>query len=134
MAVTLNIRRKPEENERLRLSEHMTAAKFDEQVRGTFVGQAHFAGTGPKGKTCRECLHWHKVKRVRIQGTDRFIDEAAPPGYFSDKHPEKPGELKKARCNRPIMNKAKRQIPHFAMACRLFEPNDNPPPETRPEK
>lgn len=32
--------------------------ELDRQVRQTFEGQAHFAGTGPKGATCGNCRHW----------------------------------------------------------------------------
>lgn len=29
--------------------------KTDELMRGTVAGMAHFAGTGPSGKTCGDC-------------------------------------------------------------------------------
>lgn len=58
----------------------------------------------------------------------------ADPGYFGKKHNLTPLGLKKAKCNRPIMNKANRLIPHGAKACRLFEPAEHPLPARRPEQ
>jgi hypothetical protein len=56
---------------------------------------------------------------------------AVPPGYFGAKHKTSPLEIKKAKCCRPIANKANRLIPHCAKACRLFEPADTVLPEKK---
>ena len=32
--------------------------ELDRQVRQTYAGQAHWAGTGPQGATCGKCSHW----------------------------------------------------------------------------
>ena len=41
-------------------NDHLTApnATLAEQVRASVPGMAHFALTGPAGRTCRECEHW----------------------------------------------------------------------------
>lgn len=64
-----------------------------------------------------------------------YEEESILPGYFSKRHKKTPCELKKAKCYRPILNKANRLIPHHASACRLFEPSANPPaPKREPKK
>lgn len=45
----------------LNFSEHLTPAQFDSPIRSTYLGQAHIAGTGPSGTTCRECVFWRRV-------------------------------------------------------------------------
>lgn len=111
------------------LNEYLTKASFDAAIRETFIGQAHIAGTGPAGTTCRQCTHFHRWRRDKETGRDAIV----PPGYYSKRHKESPLELKKAYCNRPILNKARRLIPHVAKSCRLFEKNPTPPPITKPE-
>lgn len=118
----------------IEVNKGLKSAPHDAAIRATFLGQAHIAGTGPQGKTCRECVHWHVWSRVKI-GRD-YETRPAPPSYFSHRHAEHPGEIKRARCNYPIMNKAKRAVPHHAGACRMFEQSDHvlpakmdPPPQ-----
>lgn len=109
------------------INPHLKRHDHDDMIEKTFLGQAHIAGTGPKGKTCRECEWWHGHKGQH-------------PGYYSHKHKDKPLEAKKANCNRPIANKPKKRIPHYAIACRLFVENPNPmpgktdPPPPKPKK
>lgn len=105
--------------EHLLFSEHLTAKDVHRPIAETYLGQAHIAGTGPEGKTCRECIFWHVWKSRKVSGGTEKIP--ADPGYFGKRHAKTPSELKKARCNRPILNKANRLIPHTAKACRLFE-------------
>lgn len=115
----------------------LTSAPHDAAIRATYLGQAHIAGTGPEGKTCRECIFWHAWTRVKVG--KEYESRPAPPSYFSFRHADHPGELKRARCNFPIINKAKRAVPHHASACRMFEQQDMPlpakldppPPKTR---
>jgi hypothetical protein len=133
MTVTLNIAKKREPREHLLFGEHLTEAKFDGQIRDTFLGQAHIAGTGPSGRTCRECRYWHAWKNKNNSPFSENPPTPVPPGYFSKSHDENPNGLKKARCNRPVLNKAKKAIPHFAKSCRLFEENPEPPPIVRPK-
>jgi len=97
----------------------LTASENDEAVRRTFLGQAHIAGTGPAGKTCRECRFWHKWK-----WGEEGERVACAPGYRN-------GHIKPAWCTRPILNKARRLVPAKAAACRLFEPSENVPPATK---
>lgn len=113
--------------EHLLFSEHLTAAKPDAAIRETFLGQAHIAGTGPEGKTCRECAHWHAWKNARNSPYGDNPPTPCAPGYYNKKHKTRAGEIKKARCNRPILNKANRLIPHFAKSCRLFVESECPP-------
>ena len=119
--------------EHLLFSEHLTANEIHKPISETFLGQAHIAGTGPEGKTCRECRFWHawKWRKLESGAYERF---AVDPGYFGKKHKLTPLGLKKAKCNRPIMNKANRLVPHCAKACRLFEPSEAAPPIVRPEQ
>lgn len=117
--------------EHLQFGEHLTSAPFDNPIKNTFLGQAHIAGTGPEGTTCRECVHWHKVRRFRDRADGVVREEIAPVEYFGPKHGASPCELKKQYCMRPILNKAKRLIPHHALSCRPFEASENPPQAKR---
>lgn len=100
-------------HDHLSLTPHLTPAKHDAAIKQTFLGQAHIAGTGPAGTTCRECVFFH------VKGKS--------PGHYAKRHPEA-FTLKRGYCNRPMLNKPWRKIPHYAGACRLFEQNENPPP------
>jgi len=52
----------------LLFSEHMTAKEVHRPIAETFLGQAHIAGTGPEGRTCRECRFWHAWKWRKLVG------------------------------------------------------------------
>lgn len=110
----------------IRINEHLKSAPHDAALLKTFIGQAHIAGTGPEGKTCRDCQYWQSKDPKRAR--------------YSFKHAAKPGELKPSRCKYPIMNKAPRTIPHDAGACRFFEQADQPlpvkidPPPPKPKR
>jgi hypothetical protein len=93
-------------------------ARFDAALKATHLGQAHIAGTGPEGKTCRECRFFGLLNRE---------GEIASPGYYG-KSSEFANCLKQARCHKPIPHKPKRRFPHHALACRLFEQDDSPFP------
>lgn len=114
--------------EHLLFSEHMTPHPCDGPIKETFLGQAHIAGTGPEGTTCRECVFWHKHKHTK--------DGPAPcgPGWQGKRHTTRPLELKKAWCNRPIINKAERLIPHSAKSYRLFIAAEHPLPIKRSDQ
>ena len=133
MGVSLEISHKRGPREHLMFSDHMTEAKFDTPIRETYLGQAHIAGTGPEGTTCRECKYWHAWKNTRNSPYSENPPTPVAPGYYSKNEEERANEIKKARCNRPIANKARKAIPHFAKACRLFVASENPPPAKRPE-
>ncbi len=106
--------------EHLLFSDHLTSKEVHRPIAETYLGQAHIAGTGPAGTTCRECKFWCLIKH-RKDSFGNYQEHSVHPGYFSPKHAKAPGEAKKAKCNRPILNKAKRLIPHHAKSCRLFE-------------
>lgn len=75
-------------------------------IRDTPPGMAHWMGTGPAGKTCRECT---------------FFD--------ADGH-DAAGMLKAARCKKhtALMNgRQGPKIKHANASCRFFHENLNPP-------
>jgi hypothetical protein len=103
----------------LSLSAALTKAYGNEDsIRKTFGGMAHFAGTGPEGKTCRECIHW---------------------AYKRDGYHAKSGKhanmIKPQRCLRYSQlsqGKAGEAVPAQASACKYFEQSDQIRPLTRP--
>ena len=111
---------------------------FDIELNGnleaTFIGQAHFGGSGPTGRTCRECQLWHVLKNASRGAA------ASPqaPGYYK-RRAKTPYELKPAKCHAKVPNKAPERIPHYASACRHFVENSNAPaarmePPKRPRR
>lgn len=58
------------------LQDHLTASPVDAFARASYPGMAHFAGTGPRGKTCRECLffnygpHDYRAKNGKYRGAN----------------------------------------------------------------
>ena len=107
----------------LEFSKHLTAATFDEKIKNTFLGQVHIAGTGPSGKTCRECFFYQYVHKGRV----------APYEYYGGGNKETARQLKKCRCTYPMPHKAKRGFPHWAKSCSLFQQSKNPPPSVDPK-
>lgn len=93
--------------------------EWDSRFQQTHVGQVHFAGTGPKGRTCRECKFYG-------QNAKRWPDYYEA-GASRD-------QLMQATCGKPMPGKVRRKFPHSALACSLFEPIDNPPPVNRPKE
>jgi len=81
------------------------------QVDLTHDGQAHWAGTGPANKTCRECAHFCADRRYSAASVSHAKGELTPA----------PCRLYRRRTGRL------RNIPHRAVACKYFEQNDNPP-------
>lgn len=107
---------------KMELTPHLTKVPSHDSIARTYIGQAHIAGTGPEGRTCRECRWWFNAKGK---------GGAKPPAYHGPKHPTSPNGLKPAICHRPIANKPRRTIPHDGLACRLFEENPSPPSPLR---
>lgn len=103
---------------RFRVTDKRKRLDVDERIESTFVGQAHFAGTGPEGATCHQCKFWW----------NGFECGKWPPSYH-----KKTGELRKARCNYPVRGKSPRRIPAVAPACRLFDPVAEAPPLMNPD-
>jgi hypothetical protein len=88
------------------ISAKLTATSREELI--TWKGMAHFAGTGPRGRTCRECLSWDWRAERRLAN----------------------GHLKEARCKKFSENsqgKKGRKVPDNAEACRHFEFNSDAP-------
>lgn len=46
----------------LEFGRFLTTSETDHAIRRTFLGQAHIAGTGPAGKTCRECAFFGNME------------------------------------------------------------------------
>lgn len=104
---------------------HLTHSENIEGVECTHLGQAHFANTGPVGKTCRECSFWGKRK---LNDDGRL--EASNPEYEGSASDDLM-HLRNAPCNYEIMNKATKYVPHDAGACRLFNQSSNSPVASR---
>lgn len=100
------------------INEELHRTRHDNRFAMTHLGQAHLAGTGPKGKTCRECVYWGR----KLEGG------VVPPQYSSTKK-----TLNQGGCHYSIPGKSSRTFPHYAGACRFFEQHDAPPPVTDPE-
>jgi hypothetical protein len=85
---------------------------LDAAARVTFPGQAHFACTGPQGRTCRECLNWQ-------HGAWDYHSKIG-------KHH---GLIKPATCAKyqMITQKVGAKIPDDAGACKYFEFNKETP-------
>lgn len=94
------------------IQDHLTAAPVDALARASFPGMAHFAGTGPRGKTCRECLFWkHGAHDYRSKaGKYRGLIEPASCGKY-----------------RAITLSEGSKIPDDAASCKYFETNEAPP-------
>lgn len=86
--------------------------EWETAYRKTFPGQAHLAGSGPEGKTCRECRLFSNEGRYSAN---------------SAKHP--PNSLKPGHCRKytVLMKRQGAKFPHSARACRHFEQNETPP-------
>ena len=94
------------------IQDHLTAGPVDTLARATHPGMAHFAGTGPALKTCRECLFWnHKLYDYRAKG---------------GKHR---GLILPADCKkyRQMTQQVGAKIPDDAAACKYFDENTSPP-------
>ena len=80
----------------MNISSHLTSDDFDAVARRTPIGAAGWSGTGPEGKTCRQCRHYEACGRGRNGGcrlycTFMHVKKAPPiPGatpscrYFED--------------------------------------------------
>ena len=76
----------------------------DRQFAATKPGQAHLAGTGPEGMSCRQCVHWGSKRKDGLPGPQVY----------------------RAQCGKYIdLTKVKTApaVPRDAAACRHFEPN-----------
>ena len=98
---------------------HLTVIDLDlENKRArTPPGMAHWAGTGPSGTTCRECL------------------EYSDNGYYSA-NSKYGSTLKPGTCHRyeKMMNKEGPSIPYNTASCKYFLLNDTPKPIQQPQR
>lgn len=81
----------------------------------TFPGMAHFARSGPEGKTCRHCLSW--------TGCGGETGYYAKKGIYG-------GQLKPRSCVRyrtMMQDEIGPGVPHTAPACKYFSENTSPP-------
>lgn len=85
---------------------------FDARGARTYPGMAHWGGSGPNEKTCRECVH--------------FLS----PGYFEASNARTPNRLKDGRCGKykAMMSEEGAAFPPDASACRFFSENPSAPP------
>lgn len=101
----------------LKFGEHLNPLPHEAGIRATFLGQAHIAGTGPDGKTCRECAFYGLY----------LGREIVDPGHYSKKDKTRAGLLKNGSCHRFKHLKSNKRFTHEAKACLLFEQCENPP-------
>lgn len=87
------------------------------QLSKTHKGMAHFAGTGPKGETCRTCVHFGM----------------GPLDYYAASNKTHGPTLKPAPCAKfkSLMGFKGADIPHHASACSHHRKSENPPPIAR---
>jgi hypothetical protein len=79
--------------------------QFNEMVRNTPSGMAYWAGSGPEGKTCRECRNLGKAQ------------------YSTS------GMLKATKCDKytELSYREGKAIPYDSRACKYFIQSENPP-------
>lgn len=80
--------------------------QFQAMVKETPSGMAYWAGTGPQGRTCRECVMYKAD------------------GYNAS------NLLKPAKCRKytELSHREGKSFPHDSKACKYFEANESPPP------
>jgi hypothetical protein len=71
----------------------------------TYAGQAFFAGTGPAGRTCGQCMRW------LFHGFDKW-------GFANSSKCSKTEEMSPRHAV---------PVPYAAGACKYFEENPSPP-------
>ena len=92
----------------LKFDTNLTRGSVDHLAAKTHIGMAHFAGTGPAGVSCRECIHWASKRDYYARG---------------GKHGP---TLKPSPCIR--FGRGREPVPHHAAAaCKYFEPNPAAP-------
>ena len=100
------------------MTSHLTVLDpvLEKHIAVTPPGMAHWAGTGPDGTSCRQCLFF------------------ASNGYYSanSKHGD---TLKPSPCKQyqKMMNRIGPPIRYETASCKYFEPNPTPPSIKQPE-
>ena len=90
------------------IQDHLTPSPIDVLARASHPGMAHFAGTGPQLRTCRECIFWEH-----------------DPHDYRAKTGKHRGLIEPALCRkyRQITLQVGAKVPDDAAACRYFEEN-----------
>ncbi len=96
--------------------DHLTQpdAELGERIRATPDGMAFWAGSGPAGKTCRECSHWSGGSR------------SAETGDLNDARCDQYARMTRAALL--IENAPRYDIPHATAACKYFDAAPDAPP------
>jgi hypothetical protein len=95
------------------MSDHLTVVdqKLEHQIRATQPGMAHWAGSGPPLKTCRECVFFENNGFYARNGKHR-------------------GALQPGRCKKyqaMMQGRAGNKIDHWLSSCKYYKANENPP-------
>lgn len=93
-----------------------TVEELREQLRTTHKGMMEVAGSGPAGKTCRECREWMQ------QGWHAASNARHGPTL-------KPAPCAAYKRHTGVLGAA---VPHEARACKHFHPNPAAPPRIDP--
>lgn len=102
---------------------HLTEPRgesFTSMLQRTHPGMAHFAGTGPAGLTCRQCVFW----------SVGALDWHSAGGKHG-------GALKARGCRaytKFTMGKTGQKVPHDAHVCKHYEASTDAPTIRRPNK
>lgn len=92
-------------------------ADLEKKRNATYPGMAHFAGTGPAGKTCRECIFW--------TGCGERVRYYAKGGVHG-------GVIRPQACAKykELMREVGPAVPFTALACKYFAETATPFPIT----
>lgn len=105
------------------------------RIASTHPGQAHWAGTGPPGRICGECIeHWGamRVYHKAAPGSANWVLAAPRPRYCRvTGHLEPTSCDKRTRLLAPVKPIA---VPPGAAACAYFRENPTPPPLLKPAR
>ena len=77
----------------------------------TEKGQAHWGGTGPTAKRCRECIHWVPAEGLKMYSVKGMLAKGWCREYARLSNTKAPGP----------------KFKHSALTCRHFDENPEPP-------
>ena len=105
------------------LPDQQTKMFDDETERGLRItprGMAHWSGTGPEGKTCRECAHYTNEGRYTSSNKRHATGQLKPGLCRETMRMQKAQEMTKRSTKPP-------KFPWHMSACKRFEQHPNPP-------
>lgn len=115
----------------LDISPHQTemfAPEIADKMKVTHKGMAHFAGTGPKGKSCRHCKHWNFGWNGEYFSKGHHAGERLKPQpCLKNEEIAKSQGKKIARDSKPL-------VPYDARACKYFEERADTPTVMKPKR